>query len=140
MVEIQRGDDEARSRALVAGVAVAAFLLILAGLPTAVGWGPDRVAEHLLKRPILWPIGGGVAVAPPLFLSIYLYVYGAQICRAERFPKPGQAVIRDTPVLTGAKAVRRGRIIQALAMALFLTSVSVPMLLWKLAGAMGLAT
>ncbi len=41
-------------------------------------------------------------------------------------PYPGQKVIKDTPVIRGAQAVQRGRIIQAIAVVMGLVSLALP--------------
>lgn len=51
-------------------------------------------------------------------ISLYLYTIGKKIRQAERFPPPGMTVIRDTPVITGTPAGKRGLILMMLAVVL----------------------
>ncbi len=43
--------------------------------------------------------------------ACYLIVVGRKIIAAKRMPYPGQKVIRDTVIIEGKKAVRRGRML-----------------------------
>lgn len=65
-------------------------------------------------------------------MAVYCWRLGARIVRSSRFPPPGMRVIRDTVVLHGQQAWRRGRALQALAVILVLTVVGFSMVLWRL--------
>ncbi|MGH8251106.1 MAG: hypothetical protein ACREVI_10505 [Steroidobacteraceae bacterium] len=120
MPEIQRADPVLRRRALIAAVAIA-----------AVGWAAFFVlqawlvdirdadladAREKLEQGLVW---GSWAVALPVaMLAVYLWQLGARVLRAGRYPLPGASVIRDTPVLAGREARRRGIVLQALAVLL----------------------
>src|SRR5688572_19353929 len=54
-------------------------------------------------------------LAPLLAFAVYLWSLGGRVLRAQEFPPPGLRVIRDTAVLTGARAVSRGRLLKVLA-------------------------
>ena len=54
--------------------------------------------------------------------ALYLYTTGRRIRQAERFPPPGMAVIRNTPVITGPPARRRGTILMILAVILVIVA------------------
>ena len=45
-------------------------------------------------------------------LVVYIWRTGQSVIKARRFPLPGVAVAVDTPVITGAKAVSRGRLLK----------------------------
>ena len=53
---------------------------------------------------------------------------------AERFPPPGLAVVRDTPVRRGAAARRWGRALRVIALALGVLGGAIALLLWRIAG------
>jgi hypothetical protein len=55
-------------------------------------------------------------LAPLLAFAAYTWSLGERVLRAREFPPPGLRVIRDTPVITGEKAVSRGRLLKVLAL------------------------
>jgi hypothetical protein len=80
---------------------------------------------------------GGVVVAvalevPLLGFAAYLWRLGARIIRTGRFPAPGVAVARDTVVLRGGEARRRGWAAQLLAAILALGAGGLAVILWRL--------
>ncbi len=115
------------------------ILFGLVVIPLAQSYGPalvdwiTRDPEHLDSRLRLGIAVLAVAfVAPLLGFAAYLWRLGDRIVRAERFPAPGQAVTRDTVVLRGIRARRRGRVMQLLAAALVLAASGVAIVLWRL--------
>ena len=54
--------------------------------------------------------------------ALYLFTVGRRIRHAERFPPPGMAVIRNTPIITGPPARRRGLILMVLAVVLIIAA------------------
>jgi len=78
-----------------------------------------------------------VLMSPLLGLSIYLMVLGQRIVRARRFPLPGMAVSRDTPVVRDAAAVARGRLLQAMAGVLLIMGLAVCVLVAAVVGTLG---
>lgn len=90
--------------------------------------GRFRLAFALLGLSLTLPVVG---------FSAYLWRLGSRIVRAQRFPAPGSRLIRDTPVVRGAAALRRGRLTQALAAALLLATVTLEMLFWFLMASLG---
>ena len=71
-----------------------------------------------------------VAVLPILAAGTYLLLLGTRTVRAQRFPLPGVAVVRDTQVLEGAAGIRRGRVIQILSLLLLCCAATIPVVLW----------
>lgn len=55
--------------------------------------------------------------------------------RVERFPLPGQKVVRDTPVREGRAAIVHGRVLQALAVLLAVAAAALPVVLARVLGA-----
>lgn len=134
MREIQKADPEARRRAV-----------ILIGVAAIVGTGAiflleryrgdlevylERNADYLVAHPEILALGLFILLLPIIFFSLYLWRHGSSVVVARRFPPPGMAVTRDTPVLSGMAGVRRGRIIQVLALLLMSCSVGLPLFLW----------
>lgn len=114
-VEIQRADLRARRRALALGLgATLAAAALIVALP---GW-LEGWAETLLTRPVLerahtarllaLAAAGGIG-APIAVLGLYFWRAGGRVLRAGRWPPQGTTVIRDTPVLRGADAIRHAR-------------------------------
>jgi MFS family permease len=61
-----------------------------------------------------------------LAFGIYLFQLAARILRSNQMPPPGTRVIRDVQIRTGAQAVRRGRLLLALAVVFALAGTIVP--------------
>ncbi len=72
-------------------------------------------------------------IAPMLALAVYLWSLGGRVLRTQEFPPPGVRVIRDTPVITGERAISRGRLFKVLALACGIATVALAFLLWRLA-------
>jgi hypothetical protein len=72
-------------------------------------------------------------LAPLLAVAAYLWSLAGKVIRARAFPPPGLRLIRDTPVITGASAIARGRLLQVLALGGGIASVVLGLLLWRLA-------
>lgn len=89
---------------------------------------PERLSEKLN-----WMLAAlAVLSLPLLFGAAHLWRLGQSVMEAGRFPPPGVAVVRDTPVITGAKAVLRGRFFKFAALILAACAVAVPTVLWWL--------
>ncbi len=67
-----------------------------------------------------------------IFASRRLWRVGDQTLRAQRYPPPGQKVIRDTAILEGPAAKRRGRQLQWLSWVLVTCALLPPPMLWWL--------
>jgi hypothetical protein len=142
VTEVQRADPVARRRAvlLVAGGAVMGVLLIAAFERARAPLGdwirsdPGQAARRAQRVAL---VSSGVLVAPLFGLATYLWLLGARVVRAGRFPAPGQRVLRDTPVLRGQPAVSRGRGVQALAVCLGAAAALLLVLCWRLAAVLG---
>jgi hypothetical protein len=72
--------------------------------------------------------------------GLYLFALGRRAVRAERFPPPGVAVIRDTPVLTGVQARRRGAFIQTIATVLVILACALAVVTFRLATRLSLVS
>ncbi len=129
-MKIQKADPAARRRSLLF-VGLAGIVLLLAGLVFGFD-STDRIgaiAEIILESPRRSVIAMAVGAVPVVLFAIYLFVIGARVIRAERFPLPGQAVVRDTPIREGRAAVVYGRVLQALAVLLMLAAAALPVVL-----------
>jgi hypothetical protein len=133
MGEIQRADSRARQIAIWA-------LVVLAIVGATVLLLIDHYREPLLA----WALAdsfrarAGVLVlvalasAPLPVVAVYAVRIGSRVIRENRHPPAGTRVIRDTPVVFGAAARRRGRAYQVLATILFLSFGGALWILWRL--------
>ena len=132
--QIQKADPRARSKAaiVIAGGALLGATLILLGnkyRPAFEGWISQDAYPRLR---IAFAAVLAAFAGPMLAFAAYFWRAGSRVVRAGRFPVPGAAVVRDTVVLRGAAARRRGRMLQICAVALVLTAAVLCALLWRL--------
>ena len=123
--DIERGDARLRKAAILA-----LLLTLAAGAGAMVGlqhWldslrvRPAPEARQALATALLWSISAIGAVS--LAAAAHAWRLGARVRGASRFPPPGMRVLRDTAVLHGSAAARRGQLLQGLAVALVLGAV-----------------
>lgn len=131
-MEIQRADSRARvllGLAVAAAISVGAFAHVLVQDWLAdVMLLPSPIAVQKLLTALAWSVAfGSVALVA---LGIYVWRLGARICVAGRFPPPGTRVIRDTVVLFGAAAIRRGKLIQGAGAVLTLCAIGLAIFYW----------
>jgi len=132
--EIQAADPRSRRLAVtIVGCAAAAGALLII---VAQQFRPEFEAwlqQDLRARFRLVIAALTIATTGPvLALAAYSWDLGRRIVRAGRFPPPALRLIRDTPVVTGEAARRRGRLIQWFAAALGLAAVFLAVFLWRL--------
>lgn len=135
--EIQKADPRARRIAIallglatLAGLALVATLeLQLTGLLRWITEDPERMDDRLVI--CSWGLALAVVV-PMLLLAAYLWRLSARIVHSGFFPPPGMRVIRDTRVLFGRAAVRRGRLLKVLASLAGATAIGFVFVLWRL--------
>jgi len=137
--EIQRADPLARRQAVVMvvwGMVIGGILIALARTyrPALEEWVTRDPGSRL--KLILAALEVAVA-ALTLGLAVYLWRVGDGVVRAERVPAAGTSVLRDTVVLRGVSARRRGRSMQILAVILVLAAAGFSMFLWRLMLLMG---
>lgn len=134
MAELQKADPRARRTALVIVAAGAIVGIVLLATATALrpsfeAWVGEDVPSRLRLAMVTVSL---LAIVPPLWMSAYLWRLGGRAIRAERFPTADLHVIRNTSVLTGAAARRRGRWLQILAATLAGSVILLGVLLWRL--------
>ena len=134
MTEIRRADPTARrAAALVLAVGTCVGALLIAAftryrIPLSDWVLADRAQRVKLVFVILTAL-----VSVPLFgLAVYLWSLGGKVVRAREFPPPGLRVVRDTAIVTGERAVLRGRLLKVLAIVCGTASVVLAGLLWRL--------
>jgi hypothetical protein len=131
-------DPAARRRALI-------VLAVCAGVGAGLIFGFGQYRQALLdwvaadpvdarrRASLVFLVSAGLFVAPLFVFAAYLWSFGTKVIRAESFPPPGHRVIRDTPSLAGAEAIRRGRSFKALAMVLAGAALLLWVFAWRLA-------
>lgn len=117
--------------ALLAAVAFAAVgLWLFDGWLAEVEKMAPEAALRRLRSVFVWVVGsGGVAV---IALAIHLWNLGSRVRAVRQFPLPRARALRDTVVMRDAAAVRRGRVIQAFAVALALCGAGLLGVGWRL--------
>lgn len=111
--EIQPADPAARSQALWLILAVT---IVLGALVLAVQFKEQQINQWLIARfdklvgqPEILFLIAFVVMLPLVGVAVHVYRLADQIVKSERIPPPGKKVIKDTPIITGKKAVRQGR-------------------------------
>jgi hypothetical protein len=144
MGTIQKADPEVRRKAIRV-ICVATILGVCAILAFESfhddfqSWLETNI-DFLLENTIVVFLVSLVLVSPLLAAGAYLLLLGNRTVRAQRFPPPGYAVARDTPVLEGSKGLQRGRIIQLLSLLLLCSATAIPFVMWYLFRTLASAT
>ena len=136
--EIQKADPRARRTAIVTlGLATLAGLVLMlvveSQLSAWLEWiteDPEQMDDRLVLCG--WGLALGVIV-PMLLLAAYLWRLGSRIVHSGVFPPPGMRVVRDTRVLFGRRAVRRGRLLKVLAWLAGAVAMGFVFVLWRVA-------
>ena len=144
MGTIQPADPKARRKAIWL-TCIALFLGLCAILTFEYFHGDfqawlERNIDFLLENTIVVFVVSLVFVSPVLAAGTYLLLVGNRTVRAQRFPPPGYAVARDTPVLEGSRGIRRGRVIQLLSLLLLCSAVAIPFFMWYIFRVLGSST
>jgi hypothetical protein len=142
VTEVQRADPAARRLAVVLVVAGALVgSLLIAGLERyrapLYDWILSDPQHRWQRLRLLFLLSTGVLSVPLLGFAAYLWMLGGRVVRAQRWPPPGQRVVRDTPVLHGRAAVWRGRTLRVLAACLGAAWALLWLLSWRLASMLG---
>lgn len=117
---------------MLAGLAVLAFVTIMfferwlnqvLALPVEEAMGKLRLA-------LLWlMVAGCLALAG---LGAWLWRLGSRVVAAKRVPLPGSRVIRDTKILVGEAAVRRGKLTRTISLFLLFGDIALVISCWRL--------
>ena len=137
MTEVRRADPAVRRQValvLVLGVCLGALLIVAferyrGPLTDWVLADPGTSTQRLR---LVFLLLAALSVAPLLAFAAYVWSLGERVLRAREFPPPGLRVIRDTAVITGERAVSRGRLLKVLALGCGIASAVLGFLLWYL--------
>ncbi len=109
-LEVIKTDKQYRTR-LFAAYAICIVVIFLA---ISLGVRPFRAYMDHLTFPALMNVSE-IVIMCAMFVFVgpacYLIVIGRRIISSQRMPYPGQKVIHDTKVITGKRAVLRGRLL-----------------------------
>ena len=142
--KIQPADPGARRKSLwligIATIIGAGLILAFEFFREDIQQWLERNIDYLLENSIIVFFFSLALIAPILVGETYLLLLGNRTVRAKRFPPPGYAVVRNTPILEGARGLRRGRIIQALSLLLLFSTAAIPFVLWYIFRALAEST
>ncbi|HKJ18915.1 MAG TPA: hypothetical protein VJ984_16295 [Xanthomonadales bacterium] len=129
-IEIHPADPETRKRAfwliLVSVVIAVAFAIGIHFHGEKMGeWAEERMLELAEQPPIMFLVAFVFAI-PLVGATIPMFRQAGKIVKSERIPPPDAKVVKDTPVITGSKAVRQGRGLQVMAVLMALFGLLVP--------------
>jgi hypothetical protein len=99
---------------------IVGFIIIQWGLPEFKAFANQkkpREAVHVLLVTV------SICFLSVLPMAIYVYRYGQRILKAGQCPPPGEKVIRDTNIIEGDAARRRGQMLIMLSLLLALASL-----------------
>ena len=130
--EIQKADPEKRRNLILACViaCVAGGVLIVV-YDMLLSWAARDAGVEVQRVNVV--IGSLLLLAIPVIaISRTIWMAGRDVVRTQRYPPPGMKVIRDTVVVTGAKARGYGSLMQVMSILFVVLSFAVPMVLWVL--------
>lgn len=137
MTDIRKADPTARRKValvLVVGTCVGALLIVAFEryrIPLS-DWVLADPGASAQRARLIFLLLAVLLLAPLLAFAAYLWSLGERVVRAREFPPPGLRLIRDTPVITGERAVSRGRLLKVLALGCGIASAMLGLLLWRL--------
>ena len=136
MTALRRADPTARRTVallLVVGTCMGALLLVAFAryrIPLS-DWMLADPGSSAQRVKMVFRVLVALLLAPLLALAAYLWSLGGKVVRAREFPPPGLRVIRDTPIVTGERAVSRGRLLKVLALGCGIALAALAVLLWR---------
>ena len=137
MTALRRADPTARRTVallLVVGTCMGALLLVAFAryrIPLS-DWILADPGSSAQRVKMVFRVLVALLLAPLLALAAYLWSLGGKVVRAREFPPPGLRVIRDTPIVTGERAVSRGRLLKVLTLGCGIALAALAVLLWRL--------
>jgi ABC-type dipeptide/oligopeptide/nickel transport system permease subunit len=141
MPEIQKADPAARRRSLlmisIAAIIGVTVVVLFEQYRSQLEDLLERNVDFLIAHPELIAIIVLALMIPIIAAAFYLWYFGTSIILAKRFPPPGVAVARDTLILSGTKAINRGRVMQVLAVSLLVACLAFPVAMWYLLWTLG---
>lgn len=122
-MDIQPADPRARRtavRIVLVGAVAGAVLLWWSqrAMPDLEAWVLRVPGAEAWRATVVLGAVGVLLAAPLLGFAAYLWMFARRVARSQRFPPPGMGVVRETPVLSGQRAVTRARVLQGLSVVL----------------------
>ena len=134
MSSIRQADPRARRAAI--GILVFSFVfgfalitLIASDESKIVSWLESNL-DLFTSYPTIPAMLMFVFALPVAAAGGYLLLYGHRTLQSKQIPPPNYSVLRDTLVLEGKAATRRGYIVFTLSVMIILTSASLPVFVW----------
>ncbi len=138
MTNVRKADPAARRHAvLLLSVGTCVGALLIVGLEryqiSLRDWILAEPEASAQRGKLVFLLLAALLLVPLLAFAAYVWSLGERALLAREFPPPGLRVIRDTPVITGERAISRGRLLKVLALGCCIASVALGLLLWRLA-------
>jgi len=128
--EIQRADPKERRKfAYILAVAAIAGVLVIVIYRHLLSWAVED-PQVAIERLSIVIATFYILTVPIVLVSRSMWAMGRAVITANRFPAPGMKVIRDAVVITGVKAVVRGRLLQGFAFGFSVIFLALPIVLW----------
>jgi hypothetical protein len=139
VAEIQKADPRALRSALLivgGGVLLGVVFITIAGecRQAFETWLTQDLRARLR---IVTAVLTLLTTGPILAIASYCWRLGGRIVRARRYPPAGLRTLRDTLVLTGEAADRRGRFLQVWAAVMGVAGLLLAFFLWRLVFLLG---
>jgi hypothetical protein len=131
-MELVRADPRLRWFAVAIAIALAAAGGF--GLWTVLRWldgmrEPSPASMAQLLAASVWLMGTTIVLLAAL--GAYFWHYGKRVRAASLYPPPGARVVRDTVVLRGTAALRRGMVFQGLGVLFVLCCAGLAFVAWR---------
>jgi hypothetical protein len=128
-MEIHAADPRARRTALavfIAGLIVSTLVIVLfdRARPEIGRWVFAEPQQVAFRARIVLSVVAVIVVGPLIGFGTFFYRLGAATVRETRFPPTGTAMFYDAEVVSGHAARTRGRVLQVLAVTLFVLGIA----------------
>jgi hypothetical protein len=118
---------------LAGAVGVVLIQLAEARVPALIDWLARDWPEDASRLRTGFFILAAAICLPDMGMAVYLWRLGERAIREERFPPAGTKLLRDKPLVRGAAAQQRGRILKTAGVVLAVTGVVLFALLLRFA-------
>ena len=137
MTDLQRADPAARRKAIIIIIisAIVGSLLILTFESYQAQLYDWLLSDHgklEYRLRILFTLAAVFGAIPLFAFSAYLWSLSCKVSNSQRYPLPGQRVIRDTPIHEGQATKTRVRVLKTLAVFLAVAGVMLCFVFWRL--------
>ena len=119
----------------VAGAVVSAGLIIGFRIfsPLIIRWILKDQSKMLWRAKTLFALSAAFISIPLMGFAVYFWKLGGVITLYERFPPPNTSVIKDTRIIRGDAARKRGKAVRLLSVLLIIIAIELLLSFWRLA-------